>query len=109
MTEPALMPEEWNAAIENEFRRVAMMREFAGYPNQTPVGGNTQKLAALCLYQQPFGFSHEDVTLIEDAAGLTGTAHREWCVPGDQCTCLEDMARLRSISKRIKDLLPPKP
>lgn len=62
------------------------------------------KLAALCLHNQPYGFTHEDVKLCRLAA--TGfLSHHEW---GEPSASDRDAAReLRSLASRIAALLPP--
>lgn len=57
-------------------------------------------LAALCLYQQPFGFTQDDVRLLKDFAA----AHREW--PNEKQ--IDFASKLESIATRIANLLPPK-
>lgn len=50
-------------------------------------------LAAVCLHEQPFGFTQEDVTALRDAALVVGELNMN--------------SRLCSIADRIADLLPP--
>lgn len=51
-------------------------------------------LAALCLHGQPFGFSREDVRLVEFIAEFDPQDH-------------PDVPKLRSLAARISALLPP--
>jgi len=53
----------------------------------------THRMAAMCLYGQPFGFTQEDVELLRDwRNGAIGPGHAEWN---------------RSLIDRIAALLPP--
>lgn len=56
------------------------------------------KLAALCLYQQPFGFTQEDVKLVRSSC---------WSTPADP-GCQNAAARcpMCSLASRISSLLP---
>jgi hypothetical protein len=51
-------------------------------------------LAAFALIEQPFGFTHTDVELVQGAA--------------EQCSDQDAAAALRDLGRRIHDLLPPK-
>ena len=76
---PALSKEQWAAFVAGD--------EFA-------VGrGDKHAEAALCLYNQPFGFTQEDVELL--------TRH------GDQTLDDQDLLRAASLRDRIASLLPP--
>lgn len=57
-------------------------------------------LAALCLYGQPYGFTREDVTMLDDLRGL------DW----EDLNLAEARAlgaQVRSLMSRIAALLPP--
>lgn len=66
-------------------------------------------LAALCLYQQPFGFSQEDVADVRAAADFFVDQLRLY-KPGRMDSDEGRMVvRLRSLADRISALLPPAP
>lgn len=91
-------PARWEAYVERgggEYQdppRLHLWRD--GYGVQA---GRDHALAALALYGQPFGFSHEDVREIQDAgfAVMKFGGNRAW------------QQRLQAIADRIKALLPP--
>lgn len=80
----ALTADEWVAALQR--------RDFEYFADTEGVSAHGK--AALCLYQQPFGFTREDVAnLHEDIADeWSDTEHRRW---------------LQSLAARISALLPP--
>jgi hypothetical protein len=107
---PALTAEEWAAG---KFRRarpedggrywigaqvfdgtVDISGSFDGTVADTPE--QRHALAALCLHEQPYGFSHDDVDVLRHAAD--GLEHHG--IPWPQ---------LYAIADRIAALLPPRP
>lgn len=106
---PALTAEEWALGIPqatrghldivrwDEVGREMFITTKANGGCQIHIAGrDMHALAALALYQQPFGFTREDV-----AAALHG-AH--WAGYGGDPDHIE---RLRSLAARIAALLPP--
>jgi hypothetical protein len=61
--------------------------------------GDRHTLAALCLYQQPFGFTHEDVKMLE--------AFAAYSIREKHDTAAAD--HLTALASRIASLLPPQP
>ena len=55
---------------------------------------NLFALSALCLHDQPFGFTREDVEVLTDAVGSVYSS-------------MEGSAKLLSLADRIEALLPP--
>jgi len=88
---PALTKEEWKTFLryckradagkrEGGWQKIGFMAPF--FPHEP------HKLAALCLHNQPFGFTREDVKLLRAFANL----------------CTSDF---RNLADRIEALLPP--
>ena len=114
---PALSAEEWKASAvfrENlEFfwhvRGVELRIDDDERVDCGPTvrgDGPRHALAALCLYQQPFGFTAEDVEALNEAVA-------ELLQPGNLAPPLPWQVRsakaLRSLASRIAALLPPQP
>ena len=104
---PALTVEEWaeNAVPRIEVRGVdifvdgiAVVAEWGEDREHEAavVGRERHALAALCLYGQPYGFSHADVKLLK--------AERSMLI-GDVSE--EELASWGSLADRIEALLPP--
>lgn len=122
---PALTSDEWISAHRRiaeyegagwktpEFFLVDLARWYRGEPmsrESTHLAGR-HVLAALCLYGTPEGFTHEDVSTLEWQADAL---ERRIAAGGPTEPALEKTYRphilaLRSISLRIKSLLPPAP
>lgn len=118
----ALTAEEWTEWTDKG-EIVRHLRYFAAYDG--PKGGvlldgpmrdrDAHAAAALCLYQQPFGFTSDDVGLCESVArdivlGLKDLQVRQGDPARDEerdwaCDTLN--RRLRSLASRIQALLPP--
>ncbi len=108
---PAMTAEEWTSAyigkdvdIYQKSRGLDGSRRLEVNVRGHPLGGSMgdqrdlHALAALCLYQQPFGFSQADVELLrlgEVSGGLIDA--------GD----VSGLDRLHSLVSRISSLLPP--
>lgn len=127
MTDPtqnALTPDEWNAWQERG-ELIRHLNYFAaceppgsGVLLDGPMAGrDAHAAAALCLYQQPFGFTHEDVKLLRDTAALYRSTTLE---PKPGASDEDERARLlaehfvrylaepyESLAARIAALLPP--
>lgn len=112
MTQPEIQP----ALTADEWSNVVVYRGNATHPinfgahcydgiHSIPcdpeLAGERHKLAALCLYQQPFGFTQQDVELIRSASVV---AHCD-DIGFDE----EELDRLQreSLAARIAALLPP--
>ena len=124
--EPALTAEEWASILKAErpngrgIRDGGLYTEIAGYevrlwpPGHVEVvdtdgwyyshrfnliHGQAQQFAAICLHNQPFGFTREDVEHIK----ISAASHAGSCLSGST-----DVARyLYDIAARISALLPP--
>lgn len=111
---PALTPDEWERfAADRPSLSVEKFRDlFIGRPTrnmsvrirgdhvQLVEADECHALAALALHGQPFGFTHEDVYLLEDEA--------RWYAER-QLPDVKQAAALRSLAARIAALLPPTP
>jgi hypothetical protein len=123
---PALSPEEWNAALNGKTRHTGDCAMFANEHDVTlnfgrqsdEVIDSSQRhaLAALCLYQQRFGFSHEDVKLLDALARSYGDAAYAMEQEEDRAKLAKSIAAthrvvdgLESLASRIRSLLPPQP
>lgn len=125
---PALTPEEWEKreAVRGQQRYwldtpyggtlgVGILSEDAEDNETVTAPEGRHLVAALCLYQQPFGFTHEDVRLLEQFAALAENAAR-WTEGGDVVSAQDtiiaaqqrsDAASLTRLASRIAALLPP--
>ena len=101
---PAMTPEEW--AVARDYWGVPSV--ILGQVGSTLANGafvsesNRHALAALCLHEQEFGFTREDVNALQEAinGGYDGMDMIFWV--GE-----EIVQRLQSLTSRISDLLPP--
>ena len=98
---PALTPDQWNGL--HFYSGVPIIHVLFGeceheIPNSFP--GARHRIAALCLHAQPFGFTQQDITVIESLYQAAVAA--EWCGGHDQPSP-------DSIVARISALLPPSP
>ncbi len=125
---PAMTAEEWSAAyigkdvdIYQKSRGLDGSRRLEVIVRGHPLGGSMgdqrdlHALAALCLYQQPFGFSREDVALLNHYAAWETTA-ANWCPDGYVFGTMDEINRqdrlakankLTELASRISSLLPP--
>lgn len=99
---PALSPEEWTRALELEGWIPLPANE------SSELYSRPHRMAALALYGQPFGFTHDDVTaireLLEDYVGDDeGPRGESW--QSDELLAL--MAKVRTVADRLAALLPP--
>ena len=96
---PALTPEEW-ARGENDDEHQIEIREEGPYI--IGAGGlgpeNCHALAALCLHEQLFGFTRDDLAALQRVlqSGLCWEIDANW-----------GCGHLRSLTDRISALLPP--
>jgi hypothetical protein len=84
----ALTSEEWAEVLRNR-------GQFVGGQDST-----LPRIAALALYGQPFGFTHEDVTLLRGIARNHGLGFTVGDGP-------QPPERVRALADRIAALLPP--
>lgn len=79
--------------------------------NGENVGGGKEfrhALAALALYGQPFGFTHEDLIACENGISAIWTQHSQMCQgDSEECGCGPESRALHSLADRIQALLPP--
>ena len=110
---PALSASEWReciAALGGEYHRSPMIAAVANVAlraDSPPQVARPQALAALCLYGQPFGFTHEDVETLRNVRSVFS-----WHDYGEEDGVVEDwdeeaLTRIASIANRIAALLPP--
>jgi hypothetical protein len=101
---PALSPAEWSGVLTQQDGLLHLREQFGKLPF------SVHAIAALLLYEQPFGFTHQDV---QDEAEVSEyceamTAHHR--ATGDQATA-EKFATLgvrhRERAAKIAALLPP--
>ncbi len=126
VSQPALSPEEWAA-----FAKKGHCDRLDYFDAPILAGGSSwvidgyydeqqrHALAALCLYQQPFGFTAEDVSLLRNTAAIFRKSAIESAAgavaPDDEAAALAQ-AFIRSLGEpyeslasRIASLLPPTP
>lgn len=106
---PALTPKKWALLEDSGFLSVSISLVVADFINgdlEVSAPDNIVKaedrlpLTALCLHGQPFGFTHEDVRDLEDAASR---------VEYEDHMQAPLAARLDDLAARIAALLPPDP
>jgi hypothetical protein len=112
---PALTPEEW---ADTAFRKPGpggylciasgSFVVFECYDPPMLEGQKRHALAALCLYQQPFGFTHEDIALLRKLNEANDYAQGDRFGVLDVEITPDETARLQSLASRIASLLPPK-
>jgi hypothetical protein len=96
---PALTPARWAS-----YRRLC--EDIGGSPSTEMLGDHAEtehELAALALHGQPFGFTREDVALLDRAARNAGPL----CEYSDEESIAELVARYRDFAARLAALLPP--
>lgn len=102
---PALTAEEWREALQDHTAKVQAMRS-AWYNPKSPETSD-HALAALALYGQPFGFTHEDLTACENGIAGIWTQHSQMCHgDSEECGCGPESRALYSLADRIQALLP---
>ena len=116
---PALTPDEWQDAIDRCTPRPDKPVDLSVAWNWIDVkckGNDPHALAALCLYQQPFGFTQEDVKFITAfVATVMPLARRAQHIVGASAeanaeheAAVQEIERFfASLSSRIAALLPP--
>ena len=102
--EPALTPAEWNGVLRQQDGLAQLREQFAQLPFPP------HAIAALLLYEQPFGFTQQDAQdeiEVSDYCAMMARQNREL---GDQATAAKfDMLgrRHRERAEKIAALLPP--
>jgi hypothetical protein len=102
--EPALTPAEWNGVLRQQDGLAQLREQFAQLPFPP------HAIAALLLYEQPFGFTQQDAQdelEVSDYCAVMARQNREL---GDQATAARfDMLgrRHRERAEKIAALLPP--
>ena len=94
--EPVMSAEEW-AKWDTPYGRVLWQSARAACHDDVR---DSQKLAALSLHGQPYGFTWQDVDMLRQAAGMNG---------GDGSLPNPSAERFTSLADRIEALLPPRP
>jgi hypothetical protein len=108
MIEPALTPEQW---ADMQKGRTGPLREPTGsrpgfvtaHASGKPAGKHGT--AALLLYRQPFGFTHEDVLMLQEHAE---EMHRAISAGSDGEMLSEAGVEMEQLAERIAALLPPR-
>jgi hypothetical protein len=110
---PALTADEWRETLDppaeesplfdDEAERQEWIRErMAGRVAWHGDYKRLHKAAAMALYGQPFGFTHEDVRLLRESVERLESFHDDWCVFYCQCV------GARNALAKIEALLPPR-
>lgn len=106
---PALTPEQW--AKQGKNHDPFHIREDGALviTGVLVTPGQRNRLAALCLYGQPFGFSQEDVEALRLlASALLAEATGDWeFTVGGSAELHGAQRRAQSLAERISALLPP--
>lgn len=106
--QPALTPEEWASVHVRDGAAEIVLQFEDGYREMYPP--TYHRIAALALYGQPFGLTHEDVTDEREAYTDAVRLARQAQDAGDEVTRLryvERARRHRHRADRIAALLPP--
>lgn len=101
---PALSPAEWNAIRQREGQLLALRESIIDSPF------SAHALAALFLFQQPFGFTAADVSDEREVGDYCVAMAARHAAEGDQRTASsfrELAARHRVRAAKIAALLPP--
>lgn len=103
---PALSDAEWNGVLDQHDGLTHLREQFGTLPF------SPHAIAALLLYEQPFGFTHEDVTdehEVSEYCAVMAAKHRDM---GDATTAAKFEllgGRHRERAAKIAALLPPAP
>jgi hypothetical protein len=101
---PALSPAEWNGVLTQHDGLAQMRQQFAGLPF------STHAIAALLLYEEPFGFTQQDVQDEEEVSEYCAVMAAHNRASGDTATAAKfEMlgGRHRQRAAKIAALLPP--
>lgn len=101
---PALTPAEWAAVLSKHDDLVALRANFGNTPF------SSHALAALFLYDQPFGFTAQDVIDEREVAAYCDAMANKHAAGGDEATSVAFRnlgERHRERAEKIAALLPP--
>ena len=101
---PALSTSEWAGVLEQRDGLVHLREQFRTLPF------STHAIAALLLYEQPFGFTQQDVTDEEEVSEYCAVMAAQNRQAGDTATAAKFAllgGRHRERAHRIAALLPP--
>lgn len=100
---PALSAAEWAGVLARHDGLAHLREQFATLPF------STHAIAALLLYEQPFGFSHQDVQDEEEVSEYCAVMARHHRETGDQATAAKFAMlgeRHRERAAKLAALLP---
>jgi hypothetical protein len=101
---PALSPAEWNGVLHQQDGLVHLRAEFGKLPF------STHAIAALLLYDQPFGFTRQDVQDEEEVSAYCAVMAAQNRDAGDEATAAKFEllgGRHRERAAKLAALLPP--
>ena len=101
---PALSAAEWAGVLAQQDGLAALRRQFASLPF------SAHAIAALLLYEQPFGFTRQDVQDEDEVSEYCAVMARHHRETGDQATAAKFEllgGRHRERAAKIAALLPP--
>ena len=101
---PALSASEWAGVLAQQDGLAHLREQFATLPF------STHAIAALLLYEEPFGFSRQDVQDEEEVSDYCAVMARHHRETGDQATAAKFEllgARHRERAVKLAALLPP--
>jgi hypothetical protein len=104
----AIPPEEWTAQLartpEERRKHLLWARDEADADGYLTIHG----LAALALYGQPFGFTHEDIAALEEAVSQMVSLEGDRSLGGAEgVQCEREQSAVRLVIAKITALLPP--
>ncbi len=101
---PALSPAEWNGVLHQKDGLVHLREEFGKLPF------SSHAIAALLLYDQPFGFTRQDVQDEEEVSAYCAVMAAQNHQAGDHATAAKFEllgGRHRERAAKLAALLPP--
>ena len=101
---PALSASEWTGVLDQKDGLMDLREQFGTLPF------STHAIAALLLYEQPFGFTHQDVTDEDEVSEYCAVMAAQNHEAGDTATAAKFEllgGRHRERARRIAALLPP--
>lgn len=101
---PALSASEWTGVLDQKDGLMDLREQFGTLPF------STHAIAALLLYEQPFGFTHQDVTDEDEVSEYCAVMAAQNREAGDTATAAKFEllgGRHRERARRIAALLPP--
>jgi hypothetical protein len=103
-TPPALTPAEWNGILLQQDGLAHLREQFGRLPF------STHAIAALLLYEQPFGFTQQDVQDEDEVSAYCDVMAAQNRVAGDKTTAAKFEllgGRHKERAAKIAALLPP--